>query len=75
MAAPAGRVYPRFCWGPGLPERYPDPDVVILSGSPSYQAAVVPAGLIISGISRIRGDRYRSAPKDQETRFEDWHVL
>lgn len=46
-------------------KRHADLDGLILSGSPSYQAAVVPAGLLISGIARLRGDRYRSALIDK----------
>ena len=41
-------------------KRCPDLDGLILSGTPSYQAAVVPAGLLISGIGKFRGERYRS---------------
>jgi alpha-beta hydrolase superfamily lysophospholipase len=41
-------------------KRYHDLDGLILSGTPSYQAAVVPAGLLISGIEKFRGERYRS---------------
>ena len=42
-------------------KRCPDLDGLILSGTPSYQAAVVPAGLLISAIGKFRGERYRSA--------------
>lgn len=42
-------------------KRNPDPDGLILSGSPSFQAAIVPAGHLISGIGKFRGERYRSA--------------
>ena len=41
-------------------KRYPDVDGLILSGSPSYQAAVVPAGILIACIRKVRGERYRS---------------
>jgi alpha-beta hydrolase superfamily lysophospholipase len=41
-------------------KRHADPDGLILSGTPSYEAAVVPAGLLIAGIRRFRGERYRS---------------
>lgn len=45
--------------------RTPDVDGLILSGTPSYQVAVVPAGLLISGIGRMRGERYRSKLVDR----------
>ena len=41
-------------------KRHPEPDGLILSGTPSYQAAVVPAGLLMDGIIRLRGERHRS---------------
>ena len=46
-------------------KRYPNVDALILSGTPSYQAAVVPAGLLIAGIGRFRGERYRSRLVDK----------
>jgi alpha-beta hydrolase superfamily lysophospholipase len=46
-------------------KRNPDLDGLILSGTPSYQAAVVPAGLLISGIAKLRGERHRSKLVDK----------
>jgi alpha-beta hydrolase superfamily lysophospholipase len=41
-------------------KKYPDLDALILSGTPSYQPAVAPAGLLISSLGRLKGERYRS---------------
>ena len=46
-------------------KRYPDLSALILSGSPSFQAAIAPAGLLISGIGRVKGVRYRSRLVDR----------
>ncbi len=42
-------------------KKYTDLSGLILSGTPSYQPAVAPAGILISSIARIKGERYRSA--------------
>jgi len=46
-------------------KRYGDLSGLILSGTPSYNPAVVPAGLLISGIARLRGERHRSRLVDR----------
>jgi alpha-beta hydrolase superfamily lysophospholipase len=42
-------------------KEYTDLNGLILSGTPSYQAAVVPAGILISLIGKLKGERHRSA--------------
>ena len=42
-------------------KEYTDLNGLILSGTPSYQAAVVPSGILIAWIGKLRGERHRSA--------------
>jgi alpha-beta hydrolase superfamily lysophospholipase len=46
-------------------KRYPDLCALILTGSPSFQAAMAPAGLLISCVGRAKGARHRSALIDR----------